>query len=1048
MLVPIDSTSESAAERSGARVPSGRLQDVERDGLIAAVEQSADAVVITDSVGTIQYVNPAFTALTGYARDEAIGQSPRLLKSGRESPAFYKNLWDTINAGRIWHDELVNRRKDGSLYTEDMRIAPVRNASGEITSYIAIKRDVTERRAAEEAKQFLASIVEGSDDAILATSPTGIVVSWNHGAQALVGYTAEEVIGRHFSMLVSPDLHERIPPLLEQVVRDATSSRRDTVLVTKDGRRVNASVTVSPIRGTDGKIAGMAVIGRDISERVRAEQQLRDSEERFRGAFESAPFGLSLTASDGRFVQVNSTLCRMLGYSAPELFGMTWLQLTHPDDREASAQATQELLAGRSGCYEIEKRYLHRSGSIMQARSRISLVRDSTGTPTYFVAQIEDIGERKRVEEALRESEERFRTLADGCPTIMWVTNADGGIRFVNRTFREFFQRTYEELREDKWQRLLHADDVPAYVAGFAEAIRAKTSFRAEARVQRADGEWRWVASYAEPRFAASGEFLGHVGLSPDITERKQAEVAIQLSEEKFRQLAENIREVFWMTNATGTEMYYVSPAYEQIWGRTAESIYKNPFSWFEAIRPEDREHANQFFTMQVAGERIDSEYRITTPDGQERWIRDQAFPVRDASGELIRIVGLAEDITERKHHEAELIHARAAADAANTAKSRLLANMSHEIRTPMNGVIGTLQLMSLTSLTPEQRRFVTIIENSGRSLLALIDDILDLSKIEAGKLTLERVEFNLLRLAEDVVQSLAGQAEPKGLVLTLRAAPDTPTLVRGDSNRLRQVLTNLTSNAIKFTERGAVTLKLALVAQAEGKTTIRFEVTDTGIGLRPEQIQPLFSAFSQADVSTTRRYGGTGLGLAISKQIIEMMGGKIGVESREREGSTFWCTAVLDTAAATAPRAEADPVDPRRAPAPAQAAALNRTARILIAEDNAVNRFVALSQVTKLGYQADVVTNGAEAVLALQKGEYDLVLMDCEMPEMDGYEATRRVREARLSRAPIIAVTASAMPEDREKCIAAGMDDVLSKPVDLSRMADVLALWLRAPPR
>ena len=501
------------------------------------------------------------------------------------------------------------------------------------------------------------------------------------------------------------------------------------------------------------------------------------------------------------------------------------------------------------------------------------------------MAWVEDITERRRAAEALRESEDRFRIMADGCPTIMWVTNADGGIRFINRATRDFFGTSYEQVEGGKWQMLLHPDDAPEYVGAFQRAVREHAPFRSEGRVRRADGEWRWVASYAEPRISPDGEFLGHVGLSPDITERKEAEQALQRSEEKFRQLAENIREVFWVMPPAGNEVLYVSPAYEQVWGRTCDSIYRNLASWVDSIHPDDRTKACSLFTAQTKGESVEAEFRIRTPDGQEKWIRDRAFPIHDRSGQVVRVVGIAEDVSERKRYEAELIRAREGADAANRAKSSFLANMSHEIRTPMNGVLGMVQLLLMTDLTEEQREYVNVAQSSGRTLLALIDDILDLSKIEARKITLENLSVNLGDTVNEVVQGLRVQAAAKGLVLHARVSPEIPPSLRGDRRRLRQVLTNLAANAVKFTEHGEVTLEAALESQGAGKATVRFTITDTGIGIRPDQVAGLFSPFTQADASTTRKYGGTGLGLAISKQLVELMGGTIGVDSHEGHG-------------------------------------------------------------------------------------------------------------------------------------------------------------------
>ncbi len=853
-------------------------------GLAAAVYQSADSIVIADTSGKIEYVNPAFTVMTGYSREEAVGQNTRILKSERQDPSFYKQLWETITSGRVWYGELINKRKDGTLYTEEMSITPVRNSRDEIVNYIAIKQDVTERRAAEEAKRFLASIVECSEDAIVANSLTGMILSWNRGAEALLGYTAEEIIGQPVSRLIDPQCHDQIDPFLKAVLCSPVSAHREDVLIRKDGRRLRVSVTasaisnsagktvaiatilrditerkraeasrallasmvessqdaiisgdldgnvvswnraaelllgytadeivgknysllvplslrheftealakvrtgavvhketvrvrkdgcqidvaisVSPIRNQDSAVAAVSVIIRDITERLRAEQRLRDSEQRFRGAFENAPFGMCLIAVGGRCLQVNTTLCRMLGYSEAEFLNLMMLELPHPDDRETSKLAIRRLLDDPSSLVEMEKRYLHRSGDIVWAHTRISLVPGNAGHPSYYVVHVEDIGKRKQAEEALRESEERFRIMADGCPTILWVTNADGGIRFINRKYREFFATTLGDVEGGKWQPLLHPEDAANYIGAFQRAIDKHTAFQGEARVRSADGEWRWIASYAEPRFSPAGEFLGHVGLSPDITKRKEAESALHRSEEKFRQLAENVREVFWMMNPDATEIIYVSPAYEEVWGRTCESLYGDPMSWTAAIHLEDREQAILKFKRQISGEQIDSEYRIRTPDGSLKWIRDRSFPIRDLDGKLIRVAGIAEDITGWKRYEEELVRAREAADSANVAKSQFLANMSHEIRTPMNGVLGMMQLLADTELTAEQREWVEVMESSGRALMTLIEDILDLSRVEARKINLRHVDFSPGLVVEEAIQSLRPLASEKG---------------------------------------------------------------------------------------------------------------------------------------------------------------------------------------------------------------------------------------------------------------------------------------------
>jgi PAS domain S-box-containing protein len=1141
---------------------------IERAGLAAAVEQAADGIVITGADGNIQYVNPAFTAMTGYSSEEAVGQNPRILKSGRQPAEFYENLWNTIRAGRVWCGDLVNRRKDGTFYDEEMRVTPVADAHGEITSYIAVKHDVTARRAAEEARAFLAAIVESSEDAIFSYVPSGAILTWNRGAELVLGYQAAEAIGQPVSMLLAPERQRRLAEftgrvlqghrvsqyetrflrkdgrkvpvsvtadpikmpggevagiavilrdtsalqeaardraLLASIVESSSDAihavsldgtvvswnrgaealfgytsqeiigenvailapvdrcdevaeymgmiRRgraispfDTVLQAKDGRAVDVLLSISPIRNAAGEVVGAAGIAHDISKRVEAERKLRQSEERFREVFNHAPFGMGVSGLDGRMIQVNGALCQMLGYSEEELLARTWKDLTHPDDVEAGLRMLEQVWIEPERCLEAERRYLNRSGEVVWARIRVSSLRDggeSLYSPVYFVVRVEDITDRKRANDALRESEERFRSMADGCPTMMWVTDAQGGNQFINRAYREFCGIAQEQAKGIEWQALVHPDDLTACIEAFGRSAREHASFRCEARLRRADGAWRWIDSFAAPRFSPAGQYLGYVGLNLDITERKAAEEALQSSETKFRQLAENIREVFWMALPTG-EVLYVSPAYEQVWGRDCEGLYRNPDSWMDAIHPDDQEKARSLLAHRIHQDPVEVEYRIRTADGQEKWIRDRAFPIHDQAGQTVRVAGIAEDITERKRYEEELIRARQGADAANRAKSRFLANMSHEIRTPMNGVIGMLQLLGETDLAEEQRQYAEIAMESGRTLLALIDDILDLSKIEGGKAVLERRDFNLRDTVEEAVRSLQNQARAKGLALHGRVDAGVPATVSGDARRLRQVLINLMANAIKFTARGEVRVEAVLSHQGPASATVRFAVADTGIGIKADQTSRLFSPFVQADESTTRKYGGTGLGLAISKELAQMMGGRIGVESREGQGSTFWFTAVFGLVQGSR-ESPACPQRPAVSSAIGVARLQRRGGRVLVAEDNATNREVALAQLRELGLNADAVTNGAEALEAAGRG-YDLVLMDCQMPVMDGFEAARRIRSSIGPDIPIVAVTADAMPADRDRCLSEGMNDYLAKPVELASLAEVLARWLPAP--
>jgi PAS domain S-box-containing protein len=779
-----------------------------------------------------------------------------------------------------------------------------------------------------------------------------------------------------------------------------------------------------------------------------SEQESRSKEEWLHRLLAGLQDVVWTSAEDGRMVFMSPNVQGVLGYSAEEVCenGVRLLvERIHPGDRKPAIESFQALVS-RDRRFDEELRVQRKDGQWIWLHARAVRTHREDGV-LCADGIFSDITARKQAQEALRESEDRFRIMADGCPALMWMTNQLGEAQFINRAYREFFNTSCEELNSASRRSLIRPEGEPGYARAFRRAVEAHEPFQAEARVRRADGEWRWIASYAEPRFSPNGEFLGHIGLSPDITDRKQTEEALRSSEEKFRQLADNVREIFWMTNASSTETLYVSPAYASIFGRSCESLYENPLSFMDAIHPEDRERAREVYRKQTRGEETLSEYRIWTPGGQQKWIRSRAFPIRDQAGKLIRVAGIAEDFTERKQAEAELEQAKDKAESANRAKSEFLANMSHEIRTPLNGIIGMNGLLLDTDLNEEQRRCAEIVRGSSNSLLHVINDILDFSKIEAGKLEFESLAFDLNRRLEEFAAAQKPVAGEKGLQFSCCVDAAVPTSVRGDPGRLLQILTNLVGNAIKFTAAGEVRVHCSLVTETEDEILLGFTVRDTGIGIPGDKMATLFEKFTQVDSSTTRKYGGTGLGLAIARQLAEKMGGEIGVRSQEGVGSEFWFTVRLI-------RQPEDPLRGRVVAAELRTASANdarpfrhTNARLLVAEDNRTNQFVALAMLKKLGLHADAVGNGGEAIKVLESVPYDLVLMDVQMPVLDGIEATRQIRSSGSPvlnhRVPIIAMTAHALRGDRERFLEAGMNDYIAKPVTPLALTNVLKRWL-----
>jgi len=465
-------------------------------------------------------------------------------------------------------------------------------------------------------------------------------------------------------------------------------------------------------------------------------------------------------------------------------------------------------------------------------------------------------------------------------------------------------------------------------------------------------------------------------------------------------------------------------------------------------IFPDDQDiYYLQHKRLIASGEAQTWEMRLMKSDGSPFWAHLLA-----ALGHNGECLVTFTDITERKKAEDELRQAKAAAEAASIAKSQFLANMSHEIRTPMNGVIGLAQLLEMTDLTPEQRRYIDALKRSGSSLLQLINDILDLSKIEQHKIDLEIRDFDLLEETTNTVNMLSLRAREKGLDLSALIDPDVPQFLKGDAGRLRQIITNLISNAVKFTAKGSILLHIRKEFEDEQHTTLRFLVRDSGIGIAPDKLDKIFEAFTQADGSTSRKFGGTGLGLTISRRLAELMGGAIGVESTVGEGATFWFTAVLEK------QLESTSLDPTSLSTlnvttrpPCQSGgdnSMENSLRLLLAEDDLTNLKVTRSLLTKSELHLDVAVNGSVALKLLEQNDYDLVLMDCNLPVVNGYEATAVIRDqtskVRNHAIPVIALTAKAFSEDRERCLEVGMNDYLTKPIEISNLLAVLDKWTK----
>jgi len=631
----------------------------------------------------------------------------------------------------------------------------------------------------------------------------------------------------------------------------------------------------------------------------------------------------------------------------------------------------------------------------------------------------------EKLAEVIANSRQSYRDLIDSLDHLIFTTSLEGEIRTVNQRISQVFGFPYSELvghrideffDEPRWEHL------KGFVAWFVEKRHWSGTVRACIKKTGAVLYFDCVLQ----AIVKDGEVVGVSGLARDITAQRDSEI-------RFTELFETLQEGVYFCDREGT-LLDVNPAMVRLLGYShrnelvGTNIGKLYFDMPQDPFPE------RVQTDHTAS--LTREITLRRKDGTPIICIDNSNAVGDAFGRMIRHQGTLVDITVRKRAEEELQRAKEAAEEANTAKSAFLAHMSHEIRTPMNAVIGMTELTLDTDLALEQREYLTMVRESGKSLLRLINDILDFSKIEAGKLELDFTDFSLRQGINDMVKILGMRARQKGLELSIRIPPEVPDALLGDPGRLRQVLSNLIDNAIKFTERGAVVLKIEEDSQSEEDVCLHFSVVDSGIGIPREKQQLVFEAFAQADNSTTRKYGGTGLGLSISSRLVRLMSGHIWVESEANRGSAFHFTARFGLQGQQAMEAhlQGDGSDSALPALRKKYRHRRPELRILLVEDNTINQILAQRLVRMRGDLIVVATNGREALAALESERFDLVLMDIQMPEMSGIEVTEAIRRKEKmtgGHIPIIATTASAMIEDRERCLKAGMDAYISKPIE-----------------
>ena len=647
-----------------------------------------------------------------------------------------------------------------------------------------------------------------------------------------------------------------------------------------------------------------------------------------------------------------------------------------------------------------------------------------------------------RTEVALRAQRSLLRTVLDESPDFIILKDHKGDFLLCNKPVADFYGTTPEAMVGK------HDGDfsaTPEQAAFFRENVlrimaEGRTEVVYEQSTDDSTGELRYFKSIKKPFMGADGKMQILV-IAHDVTDLRRAQAQVAESEQRLSFVLQATGEGVWDWDLTTNALMHNQRWYELL-GYGPEDMSGTVDDFFRSLLDEEREEITRAVERCLRGEGpYHHEHRMRCRDGRVIWVLDRGdVALRAPDGQPLRMVGSFADITHRKAVEQALIDAKTQAEAASRAKSAFLANMSHEIRTPMNGVIGMTSLLLDSELSEEQRDCAETIRQSGEALLSLINEILDFSRIEAGKLELERQPFSAREVLDACYNLFMPEARRKGLTLTRELDPTLPGTLLGDANRVKQVLVNLLSNAVKFTPEGSVGLRVTVQEQTPEVCRLRLEIHDTGIGISASGLDKLFKPFSQVDAASNRQYGGTGLGLSICKRLVDAMQGSIGVASLPGAGSTFWFELPLEHVRQ----------DRQGHPAVAPERRGTVRGRVLLVEDNPVNEKLALAILRRQSLQADSAHNGEEALAALRANRYDLVLMDCQMPVMDGYDATRRIRAGEAGEpartVPIVALTANAMPEDVRRCTEAGMNDHIAKPITIATLAAALTRWLTQP--
>ncbi|WP_016989795.1 PAS domain S-box protein [Flavobacterium sp. ACAM 123] len=1016
-------------------------------------EVSPVGIFRTDAAGSTTYVNPSWCQISGLSFQEAMGKG-WLNAVHDEDKTQIIDVWENaITTNKKSLSEYRFIRSDGTVAWVMGQAIPERNSENKIVGYVGTVTDITERKQAEDRifKETLLSetIIKNLPGIFYLCDESGKAVKWNEKFELVLGYNDQEIRQMNPVDYFDEDQKNVIRKKINTIFKKGHAPI-EIELYTKTKNKILYYISAIAIEYEGRKC--LLAMGLDLTDRKKAEEEIKKANERFEiisSATNDVLFELDFVSGKSWHNKVfYDNLNSNDNNLSNEEHKLLWRSKLHPDDSNRVIESIEECYSGVSNSWSDEFRYLRSDGIYGNFYERAIIIRDDQGKPTRFIGSMLDITDLKKAEEEFKNTNKKMQAIIDALPDLMIEVGLDGTIYNYHSHRKDSYMEYGDQVIGKKISEILPADAANLAFSAIQEAAEKGFSTGRQYTLERHNG-LRWFELSIAPMKETEEHDTHFICLSRDITKVKLVDESLAKSEERYRGLLDNLDAgvvvhaadtSVIMSNHKASELLGLSP--EQIFGKKAIDPIWKYLNEDNSIIDVEKHPINLILKTKVAVKNFT--LGINHPDSDKRvWVLVNGFPVLDLKGEIAEIVISFIDITERKVMEIELLKSKEESEAANKAKTDFLANMSHEIRTPLNGIIGFTHLLMKSELEKNQSEYMSTINESATSLMHIVNDILDFSKIESGKLELNVEAVNLYELTRQVIDLFRHQAKQKNIDLVLNLSDDVPKYILADSVRLKQVLVNLLSNALKFTSFGEIRLDINKIAVINKKNiTLKFSVKDTGVGIKLDNKEKIFSSFVQEDNSTNRRFGGTGLGLAISNQLLALMDSKLQLISMHGDGSDFFFEIKFEKFKTKNKIASED-------------ISISETnviqsisdKKVLIVEDNKINMLLAKTLVRKIILNCTIyqAMDGNEAVECFKKEKPDVILMDIQMPNKNGYEATHEIRKlAGGSTVPIIAITAGIMTGDKEKCLEEGLDDYLSKPIIEFDLEQILMKWLK----